>query len=499
MSLTALASPAPDSPEGLGLFAIQFDGRTPPAALIRFEGQSLDTPAYVLACGHCNGMPVGAFRANEAIDKPVYLHDPSGRQRAVRAHRILFGTQTGVDLLLLELTQTYREIESQFGIRARWVSPSRPAVGTPITFYNLEGVQRCQVDLQLEKIFFNDAGTDFLSDPFVYFGCVSEPGHSGSILIDESSGQIVGLNVGGSYPEEYNGKISSWASEVASLSTCLTPEKRFDLSVKGCRLRDIPTEAVRAQTPKAYATVNGCSGGLFAAPGQTEDAPALVMTNGHCVRYREILGRGQSFPEAGEVFTNLNSSEVRANTVITLQVEGRNEPVQVRQLQFATMTGTDVAVFELTETYRELRERLQIAPFLLAEKNATEGEEVRVFASYYNREQRCRVLDSITRLREGPFWTGPAIKFSNECEFYTGFSGSFTLNAANELVGLANTHYSGDNVPCSVHNPCEVEGADTTRVADPGQSYGVPLAGLAACYRRQTESFDYECYLRSLY
>lgn len=53
---------------GLGILSFVGAGKAPPAALVRFEGQSLDSKAYVLGCGHCNGLPSGDY----VYDKYLY-------------------------------------------------------------------------------------------------------------------------------------------------------------------------------------------------------------------------------------------------------------------------------------------------------------------------------------------------------------------------------------------------------------------------------------------
>lgn len=233
----AAASAEPLRTVGLGTFAVKWDGRTPPAALVRFARQSLDDKAYVLGCGHCNGMPVGGYVADAPLAKKVYLNGSSGRPVGLDTVRIVYGTQTSVDLVLLELALTYREIEARYGMSAREIAAAPAPIGSPIWFYNLEEVQSCRIDEWRARYEFNEDGTDFLADAYIYYGCISLGGHSGSILISQETDQVVGLNVGGIYPEIRDGHVINYGSTVAPLSRCLDQNSRFDLRAPGCALR----------------------------------------------------------------------------------------------------------------------------------------------------------------------------------------------------------------------------------------------------------------------
>lgn len=225
------------NPMGLGTFAMTWNGRTPPAALVRFAGQSLDSKAYVLGCGHCNGMPVGNFVSDQKIDRSAYINDALGKVKRLPVTRIVFGTQTIVDLILVELSMTYREIEEAFNITSRLIADEHQGVGTPISFYNLEFTQYCQIDELRDRYVFDDQGTDYLLNPYIYYDCVSNEGHSGSILISRLTNQVIGLNVGGTFPDQQNGHFINYGSEISILSTCLDSKAQFDISAPACKLR----------------------------------------------------------------------------------------------------------------------------------------------------------------------------------------------------------------------------------------------------------------------
>ena len=225
------------SPEGLGTYSAGGAGKMPPAALIRFPGRGPDAKAYALGCGHCTGMPVGAYVSDRPATNKIYLKEASGRMHGIPVAKIVYGTQTKVDLVLLELGLTYREIEAQYGITARNVARAPLRGGEKIAFFNLEGIQYCRIDGVEARHPFNDEGTDYLENNYLYYGCVSIDGYSGSILVGEESNEVVGLNVGGSYPEMVDGKVTSFGSEVASLYSCVDEAGTFRVDRPACSLR----------------------------------------------------------------------------------------------------------------------------------------------------------------------------------------------------------------------------------------------------------------------
>lgn len=224
--------------DGLGIFALEWVGRVPPAALVRFAGQSLEDRAYLIGCGHCNRMPVGSYVVDRPVEgKKAYLRRKnSERTFTLDVTRIVYGTQTSVDLILVEVAQTYREIEALYGVKARLLSAETQALATPIWFYNWETVEACQIDAYADRYVFNDEGTDYLANAYIYYDCISTGGYSGSVLISKATQEVIGINVGGS-EEPRDGHIINFGSTVAPLSKCLDAHSRFDIHAPHCKLR----------------------------------------------------------------------------------------------------------------------------------------------------------------------------------------------------------------------------------------------------------------------
>lgn len=240
------------------------------------------------------------------------------------------------------------------------------------------------------------------------------------------------------------------------------------------------------------AIVNGCSGALFTLDGRGEDLPALVITNGHCLRWKDV-GGSTTFLPAGETLLDFEDRRLADNTFLLLQSETTAIKATVKRLVFATMTVTDVAIYELNATARELRERHGLRPLLLDRRPFRDGDAVDVHSGLYNRTQSCAV-DGRATLREGPYRTENGLRLTTECRLYVGFSGSPILRAGERVfAGLANTHHDPEapGPDCGFNKPCEVDGATGETRPQPHRSYGVPVDFLSGCHDGSSGRFDF--------
>ncbi|MBX3232577.1 MAG: trypsin-like peptidase domain-containing protein [Labilithrix sp.] len=257
-------------------------------------------------------------------------------------------------------------------------------------------------------------------------------------------------------------------------------------SIVGCAAPE-PAASSEAISERAFgfAAVKGCSGALFRFDRMSGSRPALVITNGHCVG---------EYPAPGTVLSDVED----AGTRIILRGPGGPVDVDATKLLVATMTGTDVAVYELATTYDALLDAHGIMPLTLDETLASDAAPIAIVAGYYNRTFRCE-LDGHVALREGPYRTTAGVRFTTPCRIYTGVSGSPIVTSEGRFVGLANTHYDGSGEACTYHNPCEVDAAGAISVAEPGRSYGVLATMLYGCFDRSTGAPELErptCSLR---
>ncbi|NOT78638.1 MAG: trypsin-like peptidase domain-containing protein [Bacteriovoracaceae bacterium] len=252
-------------------------------------------------------------------------------------------------------------------------------------------------------------------------------------------------------------------------------------------------ESLSKQLSPGLAIVNGCSAGLIIFEGIKKHDRALVATNGHCLLLNLNLKREFPYPMPGENLANITDTEFREKTNITLH--GPNESIKVKmaRLIFGTMSGTDLSLFEIENTYEHLEKEFKILPLKIANRDSSLNTPVSIVSGYYNRKFSCS-LKSISDLIEGPFYTNNALSLSSECDIYPGFSGSPIVNdLSGEVIGLANTHFSNEGELCSFNNPCIIDPISEQRIAPfSGQSFGISLIELKSCFDFKLRQIDLE-------
>jgi hypothetical protein len=216
------------------------------------------------------------------------------------------------------------------------------------------------------------------------------------------------------------------------------------------------------------ADLSNCSGFVFTTTDLTLDRPALLMTNGHCLT--TLLGGIVLSP--GEARADRPGS--RAVSIVNDQ--GVKIKFKTTRLVYATMTGTDMAVYELPLSYRELGQR-GVRPFQLGSTPLL-AESVEVFSGHKNSAHACRVA-AITPTREGGFPFVDSLRLSPECRQGNGTSGSPVVRAGTrEVVAIANS-YNKNGRACGNNNPCEVNGEHVS--VEFGARYAQQISGLELC------------------
>jgi len=219
--------------------------------------------------------------------------------------------------------------------------------------------------------------------------------------------------------------------------------------------------------------------GTFINPTGDPDAPAYLITNGHCAQdwtANEVTIDGE--PREGWAAT--------FNYFIDA-AEGERVRVPVNRVAYSTMKGRDVAILELDATAGELIER-GIQPLALAEAPPPARFDLRVTGVpvssvpadlAYLRQESCRA-NGRANLLEFIWHFNDAI--ANACQdIYGGSSGSPVFVGDDPaIVALINTTNIGAFVPCALGAPCEVRPEGTIMVPD--TSYATPVDGLAACF-----------------
>ncbi len=227
------------------------------------------------------------------------------------------------------------------------------------------------------------------------------------------------------------------------------------------------------------ARFNGASActGVFVAPVENPDAPAHLLTNGHCAQEWN----------ANAVFTDVPVEGWSATFNYFADATEGQITFPVARVAYSTMKGRDVAVVELAATVGELRAQ-GIEPLPLADALPEGVFALRVVgaptsgvpeAQSFLREERCTTRPSVDLFEFIWHFTDA---LPNTCRDIFGGSSGSPVFAGDEpaVIGLINTTTVGGLTPCALGAPCEVRPEGTLFVAD--TSYATPVAGLGACF-----------------
>jgi hypothetical protein len=222
--------------------------------------------------------------------------------------------------------------------------------------------------------------------------------------------------------------------------------------------------------------ITACSGSLVTFEGHTASQKALVLTAGHCI------GKGSAggYPGPGEVFKNQKMD----GTFLTIRTLGREHQgacIGLNALLYATMTDTDIALYELTETYQDLAQRIGAVPFWVSRDPVAPGTKLRAPSGHHEDDLACTFSADVGNVKEHVWSWGPMMRLAG-CTLKPGSSGSPLISETDgRVVGVASTTYEETNEPCSLHNPCEVDTSGQTSVRSKDTPYGHYAHRLAAC------------------
>ncbi|PSL57842.1 trypsin-like peptidase [Saccharothrix carnea] len=219
----------------------------------------------------------------------------------------------------------------------------------------------------------------------------------------------------------------------------------FVLSVSAAPVYAAPAAPPRVEVDFSGAvSLDGCSGSVVRPPAHQPSDPALVMTNGHCVR----------FMDPGVVVVDQPSD--RKFTLLAGNGEDELGKLRADTLVYATMTGTDVALFRVTATYGEVEAMGGRALELAAEHPGT-GIDIGVVSGYWRHIYSCEVDGYVHELREGRWSWKDSMRYTEDCRTRGGTSGSPVVDVATGKVVAVNNTGNEDGERCTDNNPCEVD------------------------------------------
>jgi len=225
-------------------------------SVIRMPHSEDDDPALVLSNGHCleTGFPEpGEVIVDQASTRSFSLLNSAGRKVAtLRASKVAYSTMTDTDVTIYQLTRTYAQIKSSYGISALTLSDTHPVAGTAIKVVSgyWKRIYSCSVDGFVYRL---KEGDWTWKDSVRYTSaCNTIGGTSGSPVIDNATGKVVAVNNTGNEDGERctvnnpcevdaSGNVTvrqgiNYAEETYQIVPCFGLDNKLDLSGSGCTL-----------------------------------------------------------------------------------------------------------------------------------------------------------------------------------------------------------------------------------------------------------------------
>jgi hypothetical protein len=230
-----------------------------------------------------------------------------------------------------------------------------------------------------------------------------------------------------------------------------------------------PAHAVQAVTLNATIALNNCSAALVRWPSSVDSDRALMLTNGHCYE--------GGMPSAGQVLQNKTSS--RSGSLLNSSGAALGT-VKADKLIYATMTNTDVSLYELTDTFAALKSRYNVTALTVSASHPADGSAISIPSSYWKQIWNCNINGFVDTLKEDQWTWHDSIRYTSACDTTHGTSGSPIIDAnSGDIVGINNTG-NDDGQRCTLNNPCEVDAAGNVTVHQ-GQSYGEQTYWFTTC------------------
>ena len=233
---------------------------------------------------------------------------------------------------------------------------------------------------------------------------------------------------------------------------------------------------------------NVCSGALVTFASRGRSSPALVLSAAHC----SDRGKAQ-LPLKNGSLAALDDGEVlyrfsyqRPLTLDTGNSETPRTCVEADQIVYATLTGADILVLRLTETYDQIERRSGVKPFVVSKDTSfAPGLPVRMPSSHWQNDRACHVDATVEMLKEYRWTWGPVLRLrveTNTCGIPHGASGAPLIRKdTNEVIGVAGTAGDGDGTACELNNPCEIHVDGSATPAAKEQPYAHFVHRLYTC------------------
>ncbi|MET8247707.1 serine protease [Streptomyces sp. NPDC005202] len=225
-------------------------------SVVRLPSSADSDPALVLTNGHCleTGFPSpGEVIVDQASSRSFGLLDSAGtRVATLRASKVAYSTMTDTDVTIYQLTLTYAQIKSSYGISALTVNDTHPVASTAIKVVSgyWKRIYSCNIDGFVYRL---KEGDWTWKDSVRYTSaCDTIGGTSGSPVVDATTGKVVAVNNTGNEDGERctvnnpcevdaSGNVTvrqgiNYAEETYQIPACFGTGNKLNLSASGCTL-----------------------------------------------------------------------------------------------------------------------------------------------------------------------------------------------------------------------------------------------------------------------
>ncbi|OFZ78609.1 MAG: hypothetical protein A2583_07255 [Bdellovibrionales bacterium RIFOXYD1_FULL_53_11] len=227
----------------------------------------------------------------------------------------------------------------------------------------------------------------------------------------------------------------------------------------------------------AIVALDNCSGSLVRFETSIGTDQAMVLTNGHCL--------GGGFLPAGTAVSNKPAT--RSFRLLSRDGKTTLGRLNATRIIYGTMTGTDMALYGLRETFDEIEKKFGTTALTMSSARPKDGRKIAVASGYWKKIYSCSIDRFIFELRESNWTWNDSIRYTQPgCETIGGTSGSPVIDAeTREVVGVNNTgNEDGEN--CTMNNPCEVDANGNTSVHHKA-SYGQQTFWIYGCLGQGNE------------
>ncbi|MEU6651710.1 serine protease [Streptomyces sp. NPDC046900] len=225
-------------------------------SVIRFPNSADSDPALVLTNGHCleTGFPnPGEVIVDQASSRSFGLLNSSGTKVAtLRASKVAYSTMTDTDVTIYQLTRTYAQIKSSYGIGALTVADTHPVAGSAIKVVSgyWKRIYSCTIDGFVYRL--KEGGWTWKDSVRYTSACNTIGGTSGSPVVDTSTGKVVAVNNTGNEDGQTctvdnpcevdaSGNVTvrqgiNYAEETYQIPACFGTGNKLSLNASGCVL-----------------------------------------------------------------------------------------------------------------------------------------------------------------------------------------------------------------------------------------------------------------------